>query len=420
MAKETSDSKKAQVNINGSGETPEADLNSTPSANRLHISFFGRRNAGKSSLVNAVTGQSLSIVSKVRGTTTDPVRKAMELLPLGPVVITDTPGIDDTGIIGEKRVERTYNILSKTDVAVLVIDAAAGPAPEDMALIDRFKEKQLPFVVAFNKADLAEKREEHPFPYLYVSALTGEGITRLKEKLGEIGKPAVTENQLIGDRLSEGDIVILVTPIDSSAPKGRLILPQVQTIRDILDAHAACMVTQTEQLPICLSALQKSPALVVTDSQDFHRVKDMVPADVKLTSFSILMARFKGFLDTAVSGARCLSRLSDGDRVLISEGCTHHRQCEDIGTVKLPGWIESCTGKKLSFSFTSGGEFPQSREELKDYALIVHCGGCMLNEREMVSRMEAARQAGVPFTNYGTLIAHINGILERSLEIFHG
>lgn len=400
-------------------------FNQTPSANRLHISFFGRRNAGKSSVVNAVTGQSLSIVSDVKGTTTDPVQKAMELLPLGPVVIIDTPGIDDEGAIGKLRVEKTYNILAKTDMAVLVIDNFIGPSREDMDLMNLFRERRVPFLVVLNKVDLdmealtensSEAESAYSFPYIRVSALTGQGIAELKEKLAEMAKPLDQDKQLISDKLKEGDLVILVTPIDASAPKGRMILPQVQTIRNILDRYAVCMVTQVPQLAGCLSALRQPPALVITDSQVFHQVKEIIPANVRLTSFSIVMARFKGVLDTAVHGAHALSALSDNDCVLISEGCTHHRQCEDIGTVKLPSWIENYTGKKIQFDFTSGGEFPK---DLSPYALIVHCGGCMLGEREMQSRMERAEQAGVPFTNYGTLIAHINGILDRSLEIFY-
>lgn len=402
-----------------------SDFNKTPSANRLHISFFGRRNAGKSSVVNAVTGQDLSIVSDVKGTTTDPVKKAMELLPLGPVVIIDTPGIDDDGQVGEKRVAKSYQVLSKTDVAVLVIDNFVGPAAEDLALIEKFKQKNIPYIVALNKVDLdmeslipgaeEEAGKAYVFPHLLVSALTGQGITELKEKIAEIAKPMETDRKLIGDKITGGDVIVLVTPIDSSAPKGRMILPQVQTIRDILDADAVCMVSQVPELAGCLSALKEPPALVITDSQAFEEVKTMVPDSVPLTSFSILFARFKGILDTAVCGARSLNHLKDGDTVLISEGCTHHRQCEDIGTVKLPKWIEGYSGKKLKFEFTSGGEFPQ---DLSPYALVVHCGGCMLNEREMISRQALAEEQGVPFTNYGTLIAQINGILDRSLEIF--
>lgn len=403
-----------------------SDFNGTPNANRLHISFFGRRNAGKSSVVNAVTGQDLSIVSEVKGTTTDPVKKAMELLPLGPVVIIDTPGIDDDGQVGDKRVAKSYQVLSKTDVAVLVIDNFVGPAAEDLELINLFKKKNIPYIVALNKVDLdmeslmtgedGDGEEQYEFPTVLVSALTGQGITELKEKIAEIAKPLSTDKRLIGDKIADRDVVVLVTPIDASAPKGRMILPQVQTIRDILDNHAISVVTQVAELTSCLNALKEPPALIITDSQAFHQVKEIVPDSIPLTSFSILFARFKGILDTAVHGARYLNQLEDGDIVLISEGCTHHRQCEDIGTVKLPGWIEEYSGRKLLFEFTSGGQFPQ---ELSKYALVVHCGGCMLNEREMVYRQGLAEEQGVPFTNYGTLIAHINGILDRSLEIFY-
>lgn len=403
-----------------------SDFNGTPNANRLHISFFGRRNAGKSSVVNAVTGQDLSIVSEVKGTTTDPVKKAMELLPLGPVVIIDTPGIDDDGQVGDKRVAKSYQVLSKTDVAVLVIDNFVGPAAEDLELINLFKKKNIPYIVALNKVDLdmeslmtgedGDGEEQYEFPTVLVSALTGQGITELKEKIAEIAKPLSTDKRLIGDKIADRDVVVLVTPIDASAPKGRMILPQVQTIRDILDNHAISVVTQVAELTSCLNALKEPPALIITDSQAFHQVKEIVPDSIPLTSFSILFARFKGILGTAVHGARYLNQLEDGDIVLISEGCTHHRQCEDIGTVKLPGWIEEYSGRKLLFEFTSGGQFPQ---ELSKYALVVHCGGCMLNEREMVYRQGLAEEQGVPFTNYGTLIAHINGILDRSLEIFY-
>ncbi|MDD7719183.1 MAG: [FeFe] hydrogenase H-cluster maturation GTPase HydF [Eubacteriaceae bacterium] len=420
MAREISDSK----SLGGS------DLNSTPSGNRVHISFFGRRNAGKSSLVNAVTGQNLSIVSDTPGTTTDPVSKAMELLPLGPVVITDTAGLDDEGVIGEMRVAKAMTILRKTDIAVLVVDGSDGSAdadaftlaPDDEELIELFRSRNLPFLLAINKKDkiadvssVVAFLDKADYQALSVSAATGEGINELKEKIAAIGKEIAVDKKIIADRLNPQDVVILVTPIDSSAPKGRMILPQVQAIRDILDGHAVCMVTQVEELQMCLNALKEPPALVVTDSQAFSRVKEIVPESVKLTSFSILFARLKGILNTAVEGAEYLSRLNEGDRVLISEGCTHHRQCEDIGTVKLPRWIENNCGKKLNFSFTSGGQFPEA-DELKQYALVVHCGGCMLNEREMLSRMHVAEDNGVAFTNYGTLIAHMNGILERSLE----
>ena len=407
------------------------DLNNTPSANRVHIAFFGRRNAGKSSLVNAVTGQNLAIVSDVRGTTTDPVSKAMELLPLGPVVIIDTPGIDDEGELGGLRVKRSYQVLNKTDVAILVVDACLGIQPEDKALLERIRLKEIPYLVVYTKADLAgglsdggiDGGKDGAAPIaapasadsILVSSRTGANIYELKERIASLAKNMAVEHKIISDLLSREDIVILVTPIDSSAPKGRMILPQVQTIRDILDAHAAPLVTQTEELPAMLQALAKKPFAVVTDSQAFGTVMKIVPDDIPLTSFSILMARRKGILETAARGAFEAENLRDGDRVLISEGCTHHRQCEDIGTVKLPGWIWKFTGKELSFSFTSGTEFP---DDLSEYALVVHCGGCMLNDREMRYRMKCAVDQGVPFTNYGTLIAHMNGILRRSLSLF--
>ena len=407
------------------------DLNNTPSANRVHIAFFGRRNAGKSSLVNAVTGQNLAIVSDVRGTTTDPVSKAMELLPLGPVVIIDTPGIDDEGELGGLRVKRSYQVLNRTDVAILVVDACLGIQPEDKALLERIRLKEIPYLVVYTKADLAggpsdggiDGGKDGATPIaapasadsICVSSKTGANIYELKEKIAALAKNTGTERKIISDLLTREDIVILVTPIDSSAPKGRMILPQVQTIRDIQDAHAAPLVTQTEELPAMLQALAKKPFAVVTDSQAFGTVMKIVPDDIPLTSFSILMARRKGILETAARGAFEAEKLRDGDRVLISEGCTHHRQCEDIGTVKLPGWIRKFTGKELSFSFTSGTEFP---DDLSEYALVVHCGGCMLNDREMRYRMKCAVDQGVPFTNYGTLIAHMNGILRRSLSLF--
>ena len=390
------------------------DLNQTPSANRVHIGFFGLRNAGKSSLVNAVTGQALSIVSDVKGTTTDPVQKAMELLPLGPVVILDTPGLDDAGELGALRVRRAYQALNKTDVAILVVDGTLGLQPEDRAILERIRAKSIPYLVVYNKSDLTEVSalEEHE---MSVSAVTGDNIHALKERIAALAKQQGPEKHILGDILDPGDLVILVTPIDESAPKGRMILPQVQAIRDVMDAHAACIVTQPEELPGQLAGLKSPPKLVVTDSQAFAEVKDMVPESIPLTSFSILFARYKGILDTAVRGAARIRHLKDGDKVLISEGCTHHRQCNDIGTVKFPGWLEAFTGKKLEYAFTSGIEYP---EDLSPYALVIHCGGCMLNEREMVYRMKNTEDQNVPFTNYGTAIAHMNGILRRSLEIF--
>ena len=390
------------------------DLNQTPSANRVHIGFFGLRNAGKSSLVNAVTGQALSIVSDVKGTTTDPVQKAMELLPLGPVVILDTPGLDDEGELGALRVRRAYQALNKTDVAVLVVDGTLGLQAEDRAILERIRAKEIPYLVVYNKGDL----KSHPVTEdweMAVSAKDGSGVHELKERIAVLAKQQGPEKKILGDLIAPGDLVVLVTPIDGSAPKGRMILPQVQAIRDVMDAHAACIVTQPEELPGQLSGLKTPPKLVVTDSQAFGTVKNMVPETIPLTSFSILFARYKGILATAVRGAARLRQLRDGDRVLISEGCTHHRQCNDIGTVKLPGWLENFSGKKPDFSFTSGTEFP---EDLSPFSLVVHCGGCMLNEREMVYRMKNAEDQNIPFTNYGTAIAHMNGILKRSLEVF--
>ena len=391
------------------------ELNQTPNANRVHIAFFGRRNAGKSSLVNAVAGQDVAIVSEVKGTTTDPVSKAMELLPVGPVLLIDTPGLDDEGTVGELRVSRTKQVLNKADMAVLVVDSTEGLSPLDEELLALFRAKKLPYLVAYNKCDLAAAPGAEGENALPVSAVTGEHIQELKERIAAIAQQQESARRIIGDLLEPEDVVVLVTPIDSSAPKGRMILPQVQTIRDILDTRAMCLVVQTEELPRALRALAAPPRLVVTDSQAFGRVKELVPEEVPLTSFSILFARFKGFLETAARGAAALEQLRDGDTVLISEGCTHHRQCEDIGTVKLPAWIRRHTGKSLDFQFTAGGGFPQALSP-GQYALIVHCGGCMLNEREVQYRMRCAQDAGIPFTNYGTLIAYMNGILQRSLR----
>ncbi len=390
------------------------NLNETPAANRLHIAFFGRRNAGKSSVVNAVTGQNLSIVSDVKGTTTDPVSKAMELLPIGPVLIIDTPGIDDDGLVGELRVKKAKQILNKADVAVLVVDGSAGKTEFDEELIGIFQDKNIPYIVAYNKSDL-KLQDNLSKNEIAVSALNGSNIYELKEKIATYAKQENNTKRIIGDLLNPTDTVVLVTPIDGSAPKGRMILPQVQTIRDILDANAVCITVQPDQLLFALESLKVNPKLVVTDSQVFGKVKSLVPDEILLTSFSILMAAFKGFLKPAVQGAANIEKLKNGDFVLISEGCTHHRQCEDIGTVKLPEWLKRYTGKELSFQFTSGGDFP---ENLKKYALVVHCGGCMLNEKEMLYRQKSAENQNVPFTNYGTAIAYINGILKRSLEIF--
>ena len=400
-------------------------LNDTVSAERLHIAFFGKRNVGKSSLVNAVTGQKLSVVSPVRGTTTDPVKKAMELLPLGPVVIIDTPGYDDEGELGELRVEKTNEVLNKTEIAVLVFDAAQGLTGEDKALLARLKARRLPVILAANKCDLAEPSpsgeggtasavtdEGRP---IFVSALTGEGVRELKERLADLGRAAQKTKFILADLVSPGDTVILVIPIDESAPKGRLILPQQQTLRELLDLHCVPVCCQPEELPALLDSLKTPPGLVVTDSQAFGKVSPMVPASIRLTSFSILFARYKGRLSALVRGARALAGLRDGDRVLISEGCTHHRQCSDIGTVKLPGWVRNYSGSEPDFTFSSGGEFP---EDLTGYALVIHCGGCMLNEAAMQHRLDLAARCGVPMVNYGVAIAQMHGILERSLQPF--
>lgn len=390
-------------------------LNDTVSAERLHIGFFGMRNAGKSSLVNAFTGQELSVVSEVRGTTTDPVRKAMELLPLGPIVVIDTPGLDDEGELGALRVKKAREILAKTDIAVLVVDAVRGHSEEDNELIALFEERKLPYIIAYNKADLLSERPPHDNNSIYVSAVTGKNVSALKDRLGKFSESLKNEKHIVADLLSDNDVVVLVIPVDAAAPKGRLILPQQQTMREILDHHCSFVGCQPEELPSTLAALSKKPKLVITDSQAFGRVSKDVPEDIMLTSFSILFARYKGELEEQVKGAAVLSELKDGDRVLISEGCTHHRQCGDIGTVKMPKWIEEYSGAKPEYVFTSGGSFP---ENLSEFSLVVHCGGCMLNEKEMRRRVEAARTAGVPIVNYGIAIAHIHGILERSLQLF--
>ncbi len=440
-----------------------AGMNATPSGERVHIGFFGRRNAGKSSVVNAVTGQELAVVSDVRGTTTDPVTKAMEILPMGPVVIIDTPGFDDEGSLGELRVRRTRQILNKTDVAVLVVDGTDGIGDCDRELIGLFEEKKIPFIIAFNKSDLTEcgtcpqKRQTNCGPasnssedsspentkaeddhsgksdgkVIRISALTGTGINELREMIASM-RPSSDGRRLIGDKIKAGDLILLVVPIDKAAPKGRLILPQQQTIRDILDTGAAAVVVrETElaetlgrfRLPPTSAGLSKDSApvsgslvsLVITDSQVFGKVDEILPREIPLTSFSILMARYKGLLNAAVKGIEAIDGLRDGDTVLIAEGCTHHRQCGDIGTVKIPKWLSDYTGRKLTYKTVSGTEFP---EDLSPYALIIHCGGCMLNEREVTYRTKCAVDQGVPITNYGTMIAFVHGILDRSLEIF--
>lgn len=390
-------------------------LQDTVSAERVHIGFFGLRNAGKSSLVNAVTGQALSVVSDVKGTTTDPVQKAMELLPLGPVVILDTPGLDDEGMLGEMRVQRAKQALSRTDIAVLVTDATLPLSALERDMIGQFECRGLPYFVARNKCDLLTERAETDEKTLYVSAVTGENVQLLKEKLAAVAAQCKNEKPLIADLLQPGDLTVLVTPIDESAPKGRMILPQQQTMRDLLDHHLTFVTCQPQELKTVLAALTKRPRLVVTDSQAFAAVNAYTPTDVLLTSFSILFARYKGSLPTLVQGAARLAKLQSGDRVLISEGCTHHRQCGDIGTVKLPGWIRKYSGTEPSFEFTSGREFP---EDLAGYALVVHCGGCMLNETEMHNRIRTAKQSGVPIVNYGVAIAQMHGILRRSLQPF--
>ena len=387
-------------------------LNETPLANRIHIGIFGKRNAGKSSIINAMTGQNLAIVSDVAGTTTDPVLKAMELLPLGPVVMIDTPGLDDVGELGLMRVQKAYQILNKTDIALIVVDGTVGITAEDEKIIERIRSKQIPYLIVKNKMDLCERAEEEENT-IFVSAATGKNIYELKELIGKLAPKEEESRKIVSDILQTNDFVVLVVPIDSAAPKGRLILPQQQTIRDVLEAGAAAIVTRDNELAETLQNLGKKPRLVITDSQVFRTVSGIVPDDVELTSFSILMARYKGDLEINVKGARALEHLKDGDKVLISEGCTHHRQCEDIGTVKLPRWIQEYTEKKLEFQFTSGTEFPI---DLSEYALIVHCGGCTLNEREMKYRLKCAEDQNIPMTNYGICIAYLNGILERSIR----
>lgn len=387
-------------------------LNDTPSAERLHIGFFGCRNAGKSSLVNAVTGQDLSVVSDVKGTTTDPVKKAMELLPLGPVIIIDTPGYDDEGALGKKRVESTKKVLRSCDIAVLVSEADRKLNKTEHELISLFKERNIPFLIVKNKVDISVSPAVNEKNTIYTSALNKTGIEELKNAIGASVKDKSKAVNYVGDLISPNDIVVLVTPIDSAAPKGRMILPQQQAIRDILDFGAVSVVTKETELKYTLKSLSKSPALVITDSQAFKQVGKIVPDEIPLTSFSILMARYKGFLNTAVQGVKTLDNLKDGSRVLISEGCTHHRQCNDIGTVKLPKWLKNYTKADLILEWSSGTGFP---ENIKDYDMVIHCGGCMLNDNEMKYRMETAQKQGVPFTNYGTVIAYMQGILKRSL-----
>jgi len=397
-------------------------LNATPSSERVHIGIFGKRNAGKSSLINAITGQNLAIVSEAKGTTTDPVYKAMELLPLGPVMIIDTPGIDDEGVLGSLRIQKAYQVLNKTDIALVIIDAAVGPSAEDLRLIERINTKKIPLLIVINKCETINEDKKTAYQallpnrkLLFVSAEQQLNIFELKEAIAQTVPADENKAQIVADLLSPSDFVVLVVPIDSAAPKGRLILPQQQTIRDILEADAAAIVVKENELTNTLQNLGKRPKLVITDSQVFKKVAAETPADILLTSFSILFARYKGNLQTAVQGVTALDSLEDGDKILIGEGCTHHRQCDDIGTVKLPRWIKEYTGKNPEFIFTSGTEFPLN---LSPYKMIIHCGACMLNEREMQYRIKCTADQNIPFTNYGITIAYINGILKRTVEPF--
>lgn len=389
-------------------------LNNTPASERVHIGIFGRRNAGKSSLINAITGQNLAVVSPVAGTTTDPVIKSMELLPLGPVLFIDTPGLDDTGELGKMRVEKSYQALNKTDIALLAIDGTTGITEDDCILINRLKQKNIPFITVMTKADEVSSRAAAENT-IWVSSKTGENIWELKERIAKLLPTGSKANRIVGDLLQPGDFVILVVPIDSAAPKGRLILPQQQTIRDILEADAVSIVVKETMLEETLKNIGKKPKLVITDSQAFAKVSKITPSDIPLTSFSILFARYKGDLAAAVQGAKALETVNDGDTILISEGCTHHRQCEDIGTVKLPRWIEEYTGKKLNFKFSSGTEFPQ---DLSAYKMIIHCGACTLNEREVKYRIQSAKNQNIPITNYGIVISYIQKILARCIAPF--
>lgn len=389
-------------------------LNNTPSSERIHIGFFGKRNAGKSSVVNALTNQNISVVSDIKGTTTDPVYKSMELLPLGPVMIIDTPGLDDEGVLGNLRIEKAKEVLRKTDIAVIVVDSRVGESESEKELIKTFSEKNIPYIVVYNKYDIT-KKEPAGEKCIAVSAVSGYNINELKNRIAKLKPSTDTDKTIVGEFLQKGDIAVLVVPIDSAAPKGRLILPQQQTIRDILDHGAISVVVRDSELSDALKNLSKKPKLVITDSQAFGKVSKLVPKDIKLTSFSILFARYKGDLQRVVRAARCIDSLKDGDTILISEGCTHHRQCDDIGTVKLPHWLREYTGKNINIKTSSGIGFP---ENLSEFKLVIHCGGCMLNEREMKSRIKMCAEQNIPITNYGTAIAYMKGILERSIEIF--
>ena len=389
-------------------------LNSTPNADRVHIGIFGRRNAGKSSIINAITGQQLAIVSDIEGTTTDPVSKAMELLPLGPVVIIDTPGLDDSGALGEMRIKKTYQVLNKTDIALLVVDSCVGMTESDFAILEKIREKKIPCLTVFNKSDISGM-SVNTENEISVSTVTMENIHELKERIARIVPQNIMEYPVIADKVKSGDCVVMVVPIDKAAPKGRIILPQQNTLRELLDSGCTAVVCRDSELEHTLDTMSKPPRFVITDSQVFGRVSKIVPENICLTSFSILFARHKGNIFELVKGVKKLDTLSDNDVVLISEGCTHHRQCGDIGTVKLPAWIRKYTGKNIRFEFTSGTEFPA---ELSKYSMIIHCGGCMLNEREMKYRIKCAADANIPITNYGMTIAYVNGILKKSLEIF--
>lgn len=390
-------------------------LNDTPTSERVHIGIFGKRNAGKSSIMNGITGQEIAIVSDIKGTTTDPVYKTMELLPLGPVVMIDTPGLDDDSELGNSRIKKSYQILNKTDIAIIVIDAFSGISKEDTELIEIIKAKKIPYILVFNKADLLEDAPPATENEIYVSTKNQTNINELKEMICSKYQAKESKLRIVGDLISPSDFIVLVVPIDKAAPKGRLILPQQQTIRDILDSDATAIVVKEYELKNTLANLGKKPKLVITDSQVFAKVSSDTPDDILLTSFSILFARYKGDLETVVKGAKVVDSLVDGDKILISEGCTHHRQCDDIGTVKLPRLITQYTGKQIQFNFSSGTEFP---ENISDYKMIVHCGGCMLNEREMKYRLACAKDANIPITNYGILIAYLNGILKRSVKPF--
>lgn len=399
----------------------KASLNETPTASRLHIAIFGRRNAGKSSLINAITNQDIALVSPVAGTTTDPVFKAMELLPIGPVVIIDTAGIDDEGELGELRVKKTYQVLNKTDLAILIIDGTAGVTDYDLEILGRIREKNIPVVGVVNKCDAASYTPEDKKSWekrlnlklIEVSAVKRQGIEELKREIINKAPSSLTENPLIGDLISPGDIVVLVVPIDKAAPKGRLILPQQQAIRDVLDHNAIAVVTKETELKNTLSSLARKPRIVVTDSQAFARVAQDTPRDVPMTSFSILFARYKGDLSQLVEGVKAIKNLKPGDRVLIAEACTHHRQEDDIGTVKIPRWLRQILGFDVQFEWSSGFGFP---ENLEDFKLVIHCGGCMINRKEMLYRLSVLKQKGIPVVNYGVFIAYALGILERALE----